>query len=186
MTELVSSLNFFLAGGAILLQLVAVALVVSLLTEKNFLVTEWLSKHAILISFLVVLASSALTLVYSEVFGFVPCGLCWLQRVFLYPQVIILGIALWKKRRDVSEYVIGLSIPGAVIALYQHYLQMGGSEFVTCPTAGAGADCAKRILFEFGYITFPLMSFSVFAFLIILMLLARRTNVAARSASSTM
>jgi len=38
-------------------------------------------------------------------------------------------------------------------------------------------DCAERYLFEFGYITFPLMSFTIFAFLIILMLSDPNRNV---------
>ncbi|MCR4281018.1 MAG: hypothetical protein NUV88_01655, partial [Candidatus Kaiserbacteria bacterium] len=56
-----------------------------------------------------------------------------------------------------------------------HYLQMGGASLVPCPAAASEAvDCAVRFLYELGYITFPLMSFSVFAFLIIVMLFVRR------------
>lgn len=174
MTEFVGTLNFLFALGALLLQLVTITLLFSFLLKKDYGFTRWFERRALLTAFLVTLGTTAASLFYSDVLGFVPCGLCWLQRVFLYPQVVILGIALWKKRHDITEYIIGLSIFGSVFALYQHYLQMGGRELVTCPTAGAGADCAKRILFEFGYITFPLMSFTVFAFLVVLMLLLRR------------
>lgn len=183
MSDIVQSLNFFLAAGTLLLQLATVALIVSYVAKREFAGATWLVQNAIPVAFFLTLVASALTLFYSGVLGFVPCGLCWFQRIFLYPQVVILGIALWKKRRDVAEYIIGLSLFGGVFALYQHYLQMGGSEFVACPTTGAGADCAKRILFEFGYITFPLMSFSIFVFLIVLMLLLQRKSIATCSVS---
>jgi disulfide bond formation protein DsbB len=117
-----------------------------------------------------------MTLIYSEVFGFIPCGLCWLERIFLYPQVILLGVALATKDKVVSKYGIALSIPGMLVSLYQHYLQMGGAEFITCPVIGAGADCAERILFEFGFMTFPLMSAFLFAFLIALYLYILKTR----------
>jgi disulfide bond formation protein DsbB len=133
-------------------------------------------KYGILIGFVFSLFALVMSLVYSEYFGIDPCGLCWLQRVFMYPQTVLFGVALFIKDTKVALYSIWLSVLGAVIALYQHYLQMGGTDVVPCPATGAG-DCAKRFLFEFGYVTFPLVAFSLFAFLIILMLFVmRRSN----------
>lgn len=184
MTPLVSQLNFFLALGTLVSQLLAAGLLGLIIfewkTKKQTELGTLLSRYALPFVFCFTLVSSALTLVYSEVFGFLPCSLCWFQRIFLYPLIILSGIAL--VARDgarVAKYLIGLAIPGAVIALYQHYLQMGGSEFVPCPASGAGADCAQRILFEFGYITLPLMSFSGFVLVIVLAILltSRHQNV---------
>ena len=115
-----------------------------------------------------------MTLVYSEAFGFVPCGLCWLQRVFLYPQVFILGMALFYKEKIAARYGLMLSVPGLIISLYQHYLQMGGNEFLPCPASGG--DCAKRIMFEFDFVTFPLVSAFLFLFLIVLYIYILKTR----------
>jgi disulfide bond formation protein DsbB len=171
-TETVSTLNYFLALGTIGMQVLTVVLLGLYFYAPGGSLGVLVSRFGVHISLALTFAASVLTLVYSEVFGFVPCGLCWLQRVFLYPQVLLLGMALWKKDVRVADYSIGLSILGALVALYQHYIQMGGAEFINCPVAGA--DCAKRILFEFGYITFPLMSFSAFALLIVIMLFVRK------------
>lgn len=176
MTGSIVLLGHILGVGTLLLQLCTLALFVMYFTWRGEQLTRFLGRYGLHIAFLLTLGVTAMTLFFSEVVGFVPCGLCWFQRIFLFPQVVILGIALWQKRHDVADYIIGLSIPGAVIALYQHYLQMGGSELVACPTAGAGVDCAKRLLFELGYITFPLMSATAFLFLIALMLLVRRAR----------
>lgn len=164
MSDTVQTINFILAFGGILVFLAGSILLVDLYTSKVFgkIINGW----GIALGFVFTLASSAMTLVYSEGFGFVPCGLCWLQRVFLYPQVFILGMALVYKEKVAARYGLALSIPGLVIALYQHYLQMGGSEFIACPTSGG--DCAKRFLFEFGFMTFPLLSAILFLFLIVL------------------
>lgn len=122
------------------------------------------------------LAATMLTLVYSEVFGIVPCGLCWFQRIFLYPQVIVAGIALLRHQGAlVVDYLLALSVPGLLIALYQHYIQMGGSELVDCPAAAG--DCAKRFVFEFGFVTFPFMAAVIFAVNIVLLLLLRTRAV---------
>jgi disulfide bond formation protein DsbB len=89
--------------------------------------------------------------------------------MMLYPQVIILGTALYiKDKTYASVYGIILSVFGLIISLYHHYLQMGGSQVIKCPAAGVEADCAKRFFFEFDFMTFPLMSGILFLFLIVL------------------
>ncbi|NBV77307.1 disulfide bond formation protein B [bacterium] len=132
------------------------------------LIGSWGVRKAFAVSFV----ASALTLYYSEVLGFIPCGLCWFERIFLYPQVVITGIALLRKDASAALYPLALSVLGLVIALYHHALQMGVSKVVPCPASGQG-DCAQRIIFEFGYITFPLMAATVFAYLIVVMLCVR-------------
>ena len=173
MLPIVETANFYLALGTVLLQVAILAAVVDWAVFNGMYVVRHLAPYALRLAFLMSLLSIALTLVYSEVFGFIPCGLCWLQRVFLYPQALILGIALFRKdTQSASAYGIPLSILGGIIAFYQHYLQMGGSEFVKCPTSSG--DCAQRIVFEFGYVTFPLMSLTLFIALVVLYMIARR------------
>jgi hypothetical protein len=88
--------------------------------------------------------------------------------MMLWPQVLIVLTAIYFKERFAPRHGIVLSFAGLIISLYHHYIQMGGSQFVACPAAGAGADCAKRFFFEFGFITFPFMAAVLFAFLIAL------------------
>lgn len=181
MTPFVENLNLILSAGTLLLQLATIALLAAYLLRHRYAPCAWavslIGEWGLWKAFAIAFAGSLLTLYYSEVLHFIPCGLCWLQRVFLYPQVVLLGVALWKRDKNIALYSIALSVCGAVIALYQHYLQMGGSSLVPCPAAGAG-DCAQRIIFEFGYITFPLMAFSLFAYLIVVMLCVRASREA--------
>ncbi len=165
-----------LAGyGTVALQAGSVALFVALLFPsfvpgwKRVFINRW----GFWIAFLLVAAASIITLYYSEFLEQEPCGLCWMQRAFLYPQVVLFGIAAVAKDRSILPYTAALSVAGALIALYQHYLQMGGYDILPCPASGPSADCAARTLFEFGYITFPLMAFSLFIFLILFVLFMR-------------
>lgn len=180
MTALAQQLNFLLALGTVVVQVAAIILVVLLLFErykqKTFRILTLIGSYGIHLVFFISLTSVAISLFYSEILGFIPCGLCWLQRIFLYPQLILSGVAWYKKDKRIADYLIALSGVGAIIALYQHYLQMGGSALIPCPAVGPGIDCAQRFLFEFGYITFPLMSFSIFVLIGILMVIVRSRN----------
>jgi len=175
----VEFLNYWLSVGIILLQLVGVGLLAVYFLRAKFPdledIARFVNSWGLWTGFLLTLGATGLTLYYSEVLGFLPCGWCWVQRVFMWSQAVLFAVALYKKDKAFADYSITLSVFGASAALYQHYLQMGGSSLIPCPATGAG-DCAKRFLFEFGYITFPFMAFSIFAFLIIIMLFVRSSR----------
>ncbi len=172
----VESLNYYLALATLTLQIAAAGFLLVFYLRKRFPdlqdIGNFLSSRGLWIGFLLTAGATLLTVYYSDVLGIVPCGWCWIQRVFLWPQVLLFLVALIKKDRRIADYSITLSIVGAAAALYQHYLQMGGNSVLPCPASGAG-DCGQRFLFEFGYITFPLIAFSLFAFLIVVMLFVR-------------
>jgi disulfide bond formation protein DsbB len=113
------------------------------------------------------------SLYYSKVVGYVPCELCWYQRIAAYPLVLSLGVAL--VRRDavgVRPYVIAPCAVGAVIALYHSFIQWfppdTGTSFCTDE-----APCTARYVYEFGFVSLPFMALS--AFLSILALMAATT-----------
>jgi len=164
MTETIETLNFVLALGGIATFFAGAVLLFDYFSQQSLRVL--VTRYTALIATIVTGAAVALTLVYSEVFGFVPCGLCWFGRIFMYPQFLIAGTALIAKKTGFALYGLVLAVPGLLISLYHHYIQMGGSEVVGCPASGG--DCAKRILFEFDFITFPLIGASLFFFLTVL------------------
>lgn len=164
MTPFVVSLNHYLALGTIALQIGVVLLVIAFILKKTSIgstAIALIERFAYPLTFLAALGATALTLLYSDYFGFIPCGLCWFQRIFLYPQIILLGVAWYRKDRNVWLYVIILSALGLLYALYNHYVQLGGSVHLPCPASGG--DCGQRFMYEFDYVTFPLMSATLFA-----------------------
>ena len=135
---------------------------------------ETVGKRGLVLAFLTVTAATVMSLFYSDVVGFEPCKLCWFQRIFMYPQVVLLGMALAKKEKQIIDYALTLTIIGAVIALYHNYIYFGGTSIFPCSAFGLGVSCTKRFIFEFGYVTLPMMSFTAFAFAILFLALQRQ------------
>ncbi len=128
---------------------------------ENALIS-FFARNGILFAFLTAAAATLISLLYSEIAGFAPCNLCWWQRIFIYPNALLLGIAWWKKDSKIVEYALPIAIIGGLIALYHTYIGYGGTSFFPCSAAGE-VSCAKRYVFELGYITIPLMSLTSFA-----------------------
>jgi len=172
------SLNHLVGIGTVLMQALAVLLLALFFLRGKFpMFSHLVEKWGVWFSLLLTLVSIAMAIYYSDFLGIIPCSLCWYQRIFLFPQALLFIVALWKKEAArVADYSIVLSVFGGVVALYQHYIQIVGESPLPCPASGG--DCIKRFLFEFGYITFPLVAFSAFALLIIIMLFVRNRKAA--------
>ena len=175
----VESLNFYLGLATIMMQIAAVALLALFFLRTRFPdledIAAFVRKWGLWAGFALTFGGLTASLFYSEVLGFAPCGLCWVMRIFMYSQVVLFAVALWKRDRGIADYSIALSIFGLLVGLYQHYLQMGGTSVLPCPaTIAEATDCAQRFFFEFGYITFPLLGATLFAFLIVIMLFVRK------------
>lgn len=127
--------------------------------------------------------TSAMTLVYSEIFLQIPCALCWFQRIFMYGIVVLNGIALFgtgksENKKVVQKFqlnnILVFSVFGFFFAIYQHLEQFLALYGTNLPCPVSGADCAKMTLFEYGHITFPWMAVVLFAFFIVIILLQRK------------
>ncbi|SFL40052.1 disulfide bond formation protein DsbB [Gracilibacillus orientalis] len=61
------------------------------------------------------------SLFYSEIMKFIPCELCWYQRILMYPLVVIYGYAVYKK--DIRFAFPGLILSGiGIFVSSYHYL----------------------------------------------------------------
>lgn len=129
-------------------------------------IRQYIAVHALSASFIIALSGVLGSLLYSEVLGFEPCVLCWIQRIFLYPQVVLLAVALYLKESRMTTYLTALTIPGGLVALYHAYTNMGGTSLLPC-TAQGGA-CSTLYVWEYGYITIPMMACTVFVYLLVI------------------
>ncbi|GAB5601593.1 disulfide bond formation protein B [Thermus sp. FJN-A] len=67
-------------------------------------------------AWVVALVATLGSLYYSEVRLFLPCELCWYQRIFMYPQAVLLGLALWRQDLGVWPYSLALSLMGGSLS----------------------------------------------------------------------
>ncbi|MBI5621428.1 disulfide bond formation protein B [Candidatus Falkowbacteria bacterium] len=130
---------------------------------------NFFGQHGLLLAWLMSVVATASSLFYSEFAGFEPCFLCWWQRIFMYPQVVLLGLALWRKDWRIADYGLPLAVLGAVISLYHNYLYYGGSSIVRCDAFGRGVSCLRLYIFEFSYVTLPLMALTGFILVVFLL-----------------
>ena len=83
--------------------------------------TRW-SEYGLYLAWAIALVSLVGGFYFSEIVGIVPCILCWLQRIAMYPLVAIIAVGIIRRDKAVSAYVLPLSIIGLSIALYQNLL----------------------------------------------------------------
>lgn len=101
------------------------------------------------------------SLFYSEVMGYVPCELCWIQRIFMYPLVIIYGIAALKKDLSIALPGLVLSGIGLCISIYHYLLQ----KLPLLQDAGGfcgTVPCNLQYVNYFGFVTIPFLAGAAF------------------------
>jgi len=127
--------------------------------------------QALALATLVALVCTAGSLYLSEVAGFPPCKLCWYQRIAMYPLVIVLGLAAWRKDYSVGRYVVPLCGIGGVISVYHIMVErMPALEGGACDPTN---PCSIIWVQHLGYMTIPTMALSGFALITTLCLTAR-------------
>lgn len=171
MIDLLYFVNKILALGAIASQIfIVLAIVYMILFRQRNKVTDFFSRNGIKMAFMVSVVAVSGSLFYAGYAGFVPCNLCWFQRIFMYPEVILLGLALLKKDEGIVDYVLSLSIVGAVISIYHNYIYFKSLASAFCTIS---EPCTVAYVTEFNYITIPMMALTAFL-LITLLLIARK------------
>lgn len=173
MLDYLGVINKILSIGAVFLQLIILILFINLIFFRNYnnKILLFFQKHTFFLGFLSALLATVFSLFYSEIVGYPPCELCLVQRIFLYPQLVFLGIILYKKNITTINLGIIFSILGSIISLYHILVESGITTSSICsdPSNG-GVSCSIRYIYELGYITMPVMALSVSLFILMLLL----------------
>ncbi|THF75629.1 disulfide oxidoreductase [Cohnella fermenti] len=130
--------------------------------------------YGLYLAWVVSLAATGGSLFLSEVMHYVPCDLCWYQRILMYPLVLLLGRAALKDDRRIVGYALPLSIIGGLISIY-HYAEQKVPGFSGVVPCRSGVPCNKDYLDWFGFITIPLLALIAFA-MIAALLIAVKTG----------
>lgn len=121
--------------------------------------------RALFIGLFVTASATIGSLVYSEVVGYPACILCWIQRIFMYPQMFLFALALWRREYAVLPYVMLLALLGGGVATYhwtKDMLALFTHVTIPCPAVSALPSCDKIFVQEFGYITIPMIALNAF------------------------
>jgi disulfide bond formation protein DsbB len=128
----------------------------------------WLSPIALRAAWLVAATAMAGSLYFSEVAGFVPCALCWYQRIAMYPLAVLLLVAALRRDFGFRPYALTLAALGSVISAYHVLVQrLPGLPSGSC---SVDAPCSAIYVERFGFVTIPVMA--LIGFLAIITILA--------------
>jgi disulfide bond formation protein DsbB len=163
-----------LTVGANAFVLVALILAVaSRRSEGAASALRWLrdtvGSSSLVLAWIVATVATLGSLYYSEIAHFQPCTLCWYQRIAMYPLAVVLGIAALRSDYAVRRYVLPVVAIGAAISIYHYQLErFPAQESLAC---SIDIPCTTVWVWEFHYISIPLMALSAFALIATLLLL---------------
>jgi disulfide bond formation protein DsbB len=112
-------------------------------------------------AWLVAALATAGALFFSEIMGFAPCVLCWYQRIFMFPLVVILARGLFPFDPKITRYALPMVAIGVAVAGYHLLLTAGVIPQSMAPCV-QGIPCSKVQVEWFGFVTIPLLSFLSF------------------------
>lgn len=135
---------------------------------------DLLDGMAIWFAWIVAVVATAGSLIYSEVVHFIPCRLCWFQRIAMYPLSIILLVGAIRREALVKYYALPLSLGGLLISTWHYLIQAfpglaGGS----CDPA---SPCSSRYVEVFGFVSIPFMAGAGFILISVLLAFYVRTT----------
>ena len=126
-------------------------------------------------AFLVSLTATLGSLFFSEIMNFIPCSLCWYQRIFMYSLVFLFLTNLLFPDDKIFKYSISLAVSGWIISIYHNLLMFGIIPEKLSPCV-QGVPCSTQYINWLGYVNSPLLSFFAYTTILILLLKIKNTK----------
>jgi disulfide bond formation protein DsbB len=126
------------------------------------------TRHVALLAAIIATGGS---LFFSEALGWVPCELCWYQRILMYPLVVILAAGILRDDRGVHWYVLPLSLTGMAVSLY-HFLEV--LQVIPPSNCSGGVPCSIDYLAPYftgpwSFIRIPSLALAAFTIISVMM-----------------
>lgn len=135
-------------------------------------IPDWFSQDTALpLATMIATVATAGSLAMSEIAGYVPCVLCWYQRIAMYPLVVILAVAWLRRDTQVWRTAVPIAAIGAAISAWHIAIEQRPS--LAGDVCDPAAPCALKWVEEFGFLTLPTMALIGFLAVIVLSLAAR-------------
>lgn len=131
------------------------------------------SSMLIFLSFLVASIATLGSLFFSEVMEFIPCSMCWYQRIFMYPLVLIFLVNLLYPDNKVFKYSMPIVLTGLFFAIYHNLLMFGIIPESVVPCV-QGVPCSTKYIDWFGFINIPFLSLIAYFTIFILMIFLKK------------
>ena len=110
-------------------------------------------------------------LFFSEVMELPPCVLCWYQRIFMFPLVLLLPVGLFPFDPKIVRYALPILLVGWLVSVF-HLLLVTGFIPESIKPCTQGVPCTDVQVEWLGFVTIPLLSCVAFSGMIALLIAA--------------
>ncbi|MCP3857669.1 MAG: disulfide bond formation protein B [Actinomycetia bacterium] len=117
---------------------------------------------------IVAIVASLGSLYLSEIANFVPCRLCWFQRIGMYPLAVILTLATLRGDRIIRIYAAPFAVVGLGISSWHWLIQKYPS--LDSGSCELSAPCTQRWIWEWDFVSIPWMAGSSFLAILVLLI----------------
>ncbi len=163
METLTSVMSLVAAAGAVLV------IIARLLAARSALAADlgarmvaWRAPLTVAVAGVATLGS----LYFSEVADYLPCRLCWFQRIAMYPIAVVAAVGLLRRDAAARWYFLPLAVIGAGISTYHYLIEWGVlADSESC--ALFGPACADVWFRSFGFVTLAFMALAGFVAIIV-------------------
>ncbi len=135
--------------------------------------SKQISSSIVFMCFIIASIATLGSLFFSEVMQFVPCSMCWYQRIFMYPLVLIFLINLLYPDDKVFTYSFPVVIVGLFFAIYHNLLMFGVIPESVVPCV-QGVPCSTEYINWLGFITIPFLSLIAYLAIFVLLIIGKR------------
>lgn len=118
-------------------------------------------ENSLLFMWVVSLVATLGSLYFSEIRGYIPCTMCWFQRIFMYPILVMTTVAVIQKNAKIAVTTAVFSIIGGCISLYHYGIQKLDFLADTAPACGQ-ISCTGQYINWLGFITIPFLALTAF------------------------
>jgi len=115
------------------------------------------------------------SLYFSEIRGFVPCELCWVQRILMYPLAGIIALGVLRQDVHLPYLVLPFSLIGQGVSTYHYLLQK--TDLFAARACTVGVPCSATWINWFGFVTIPFLAMVAFLVITLAMLVALSQGV---------
>ena len=140
--------------------------------EPLELVRSWLWGYELWAGFVVAAVATGGSLFFSQVANFVPCELCWFQRICMYPLSILLLFLAFHRDNRAARYLLVFPVVGGCVSVYHLLVENKVVGQTSACLVSAPGGCATKWIDEFGYMTIPTLALTGFVLLIGFLVLA--------------
>jgi disulfide bond formation protein DsbB/mono/diheme cytochrome c family protein len=141
---------------------------------------SFLQRYGLYIALTVAWVAMSGSYYMSEVLDWTPCWWCWMQRIAMYPNALILALGLILKDRKLPALSLGLAGVGIPMSIW-HILIQKVPAFTKLETCKPGESCSVDYLIRVGipFVTIPMLALTAFVIIAVLCLIALRHPEAA-------